>query len=81
MEPDFFENLGVLEKHHGIDFKIIRDTYGIFVSRRWDKWRPVINMLRDDLANTTAYAQFQRLDEKIQEAEVKHARKRRRRGR
>ena len=75
-EPDWFEYLGVLEKHGGIDFKVVRDAYGITVSRRWKKWRPVVEHLRDHLPNPTAYRNFQNLAEKIEEAEAKHERKR-----
>ncbi|PRC47479.1 hypothetical protein C6A85_84745, partial [Mycobacterium sp. ITM-2017-0098] len=76
MEPDWFENLAVLEKHGGIDFKVVRDSYGITVSRRWEKWHPVIEHLRDNLPNATAYREFQKLELKIREAEAKHERKR-----
>lgn len=75
-EPDWFEYLAVLEKYGGIDFKVVRDAYGITVSRRWNKWRPVIEHLRNNLPNATAYRNFQKLELKIRMAEAKHERKR-----
>ncbi|MGV0796055.1 hypothetical protein ABQF26_03750 [Mycolicibacterium elephantis] len=75
MEPDWFENLAVLEKYGGIDFKVVRDSYGITVSRRWTKWHDVIHYLRDNLSNRTAYREFQKLEKKIQKAEAKHERR------
>lgn len=72
VEPDFFEHLGVLVKYGGIDFKVVRDSYGITVLRRWDKWHSVIGLLRRELKNPTAYGQFEKLAERIRKAEAKH---------
>lgn len=81
MEPDYFEDLGVLVNHGGIDFDVVRDSLGITVARRWDKWRPFINHLRDEIANPTAFSRFEDLAKRIREAETLDERNRRRRRR
>jgi hypothetical protein len=79
MEPDFFEDLGVVVDHGAIDFQIVVDSLGRTICLRWDVWRPFVQYLRDERDMKTAFKGFQDLAVKIQEAEALAARKKGRR--
>jgi hypothetical protein len=56
-ELDYFEPLGALERHGGLDFELIRTLLGPRLIDRWELWQPSI----DALGGRAAYPMFERL--------------------
>jgi hypothetical protein len=56
-ELDYFEQLGALEKHGGVDFEMIRTLLGHRLIDRWELWQPTI----DVIGGEQAYPMFARL--------------------
>jgi hypothetical protein len=70
MEPDYFEDLGILIKYQAIDFRIVRDSLGTTVVHRWSQWKPFIDRLREEPRNRIAFCRFQELAGRIEQAEA-----------
>jgi len=64
-ELDYFEQLGALESHGGVDFELIRSLLGRRLIDRWELWRPSIEALGGD----EAYPMFSQLVRKLRSAE------------
>lgn len=60
-ELDFFEQLGALEKHGGIDFELIKTLLGRRLIDRWEMWQLSI----DSIGGPDAYPMFHRLVTKM----------------
>ena len=63
-ELDYFEQLGALEKHGGVEFELIRSLLGPRLIDRWEMWRPSI----DVIGGGGAYPMFERLVAKLRAA-------------
>jgi hypothetical protein len=63
-ELDYFEQLGALERHGGLDFELIKTLLGHRLIDRWDLWQPSI----DALGGRAAYPMFDRLVSKMRAA-------------
>lgn len=63
-ELDFFEQLGALEKHGGLDFELIRSLLGHRLVERWELWQPSI----EAMGGTAVYPMFERLVNKMRTA-------------
>lgn len=63
-ELDYFEQLGALERHGGIDFELIRTLLGLRLIERWEMWQPSI----DAIGGSAAYQMFERLVSKMRAA-------------
>ena len=63
-ELDYFEQLGALERHGGLDFEFIKTLLGRRLIDRWDMWQPSI----DALGGRAAYPMFDRLVSKMRAA-------------
>jgi hypothetical protein len=63
-EPDFFEQLGALEKYGGCDFELIRTLLGHSLIDRWEMWQPAI----EAIGGTDVYPMFYRLVTKMRAA-------------
>ena len=63
-ELDYFEQLGALEKHGGVDFEMIRTLLGRRLIDRWELWQPAIGAIGDG----QAYPMFGRLVAKMRAA-------------
>jgi hypothetical protein len=44
-ELDFFEQLGALEKHGGVNFELIKSLLGPRLIDRWEMWQPTIEAI------------------------------------
>jgi hypothetical protein len=55
-ELDFFEQLGALVEHGGVDFELVRTMLGRRLIDPWEMWRPAIDVIGGD-----AYPMFERL--------------------
>jgi hypothetical protein len=62
-ELDFFEQLGALEEHGGVDFGLIRTLLGPRLIDRWDMWQPSMEAIGRD-----SYPMFERLVTKMRAA-------------
>jgi hypothetical protein len=63
-ELDYFEQLGALEKHGGVDFEMIRTLLGRRLIDRWELWQPTI----DAIGGGQTYPMFDRLVTKMRAA-------------
>jgi hypothetical protein len=63
-ELDYFEQLGALEKHGGVDFEMIRTLLGRRLIDRWELWQPTIEVI----GGGQAYPMFDRLVTKMRAA-------------
>ena len=63
-ELDYFEQLGALEKHGGVDFEMIRTLLGRRLVDRWELWQPTI----DAIGGGQTYPMFDRLVTKMRAA-------------
>jgi hypothetical protein len=63
-ELDFFEQLGALEKHGGVDFELIKSLLGGRLIDRWQMWQPAI----EAIGGRDAYPMFDRLVAKMRAA-------------
>jgi hypothetical protein len=63
-ELDYFEQLGALEKHGGVDFEMIRTLLGRRLIDRWELWQPTI----DAIGGAQAYPMFGSLVTKMRAA-------------
>jgi hypothetical protein len=64
-ELDYFEQLGALEKHGGVDFEMIRTLLGRRLIDRWELWRPTIDAIG---GGGQAYPMFDHLVTKMRAA-------------
>jgi hypothetical protein len=64
-ELDYFEQLGALEKHGGVDFELIRTLLGRRLIDRWELWKPSI----DAMGGSGTYPMFDRLVTKMRAAQ------------
>jgi hypothetical protein len=60
-ELDYFEQLGALEKHGGVDFEMIKTLLGRRLIDRWELWQPTI----DAMGGGEVYPMFDRLVTKM----------------
>jgi hypothetical protein len=63
-ELDYFEQLGALEDHGGVDFGLVRTVLGPRLVRRWELWAPTI----EAVGGTDTYPMFTRLARKMRAA-------------
>jgi hypothetical protein len=63
-ELDYFEQLGALEDHGGVDFGLVRTMLGSRLVRRWELWAPTI----EAVGGTDIYPMFTRLAQKMRAA-------------
>ena len=63
-ELDYFEQLGALEEHGGLDFGIVRMMLGQRLVERWELWAPSI----EAIGGADVYPMFTRLAEKMRDA-------------
>jgi hypothetical protein len=63
-ELDYFEQLGALEKHGGVDFEMIRTLLGRRLIDRGELWQPTI----DAIGGGQTYPMFDRLVTKMRAA-------------
>lgn len=64
-EPDYLEDLALLIKYQGIDFRIVNDSLGYIVAYRWSLWRPTVDRLRELRDEKLIYKQFEVLAHRI----------------
>ena len=64
-ELDYFEQLGALEKHGGIDFELVRSLLGQRLIDRWEMWQPTI----EAIGGRSTYPMFDQLVAKVRAAE------------
>jgi hypothetical protein len=64
-ELDFFEQLGALEKHGGVDFEVIESLLGRRLIDRWEMWQPTI----EAIGGNDVYPMFERLVAKMRAAQ------------
>ena len=67
-EPNFFEDLGVLQKLRCISLEWIDETLGGLTVERWRLWSPTIETLRSGISGPEwprAYSNFERLARKL----------------
>lgn len=60
-ELDYFEQLGALEAHGGVDFALVHSMLGSRLVDRWELWSPSIDAMGGD----SVYPMFARLAEKM----------------
>src|ERR1700761_1101678 len=65
-ELDYFEQLGALERHGGLDFELIRSLLGRRLIDRWEMWQPAI----EAIGGPAAYPMFGRLASKMRAADL-----------
>ena len=63
-ELDYFEQLGALEDHGGLDFDLVHAMLGRRLVDRWELWEPSIHAI----GGTDVYPMFTRLAEKMRSA-------------
>jgi len=63
-ELDYFEQLGALEEHGGLDFGLVRAMLGERLVDRWELWAPSI----EAIGGVDVYPMFTRLTEKMRAA-------------
>ena len=63
-ELDYFEQLGALEEHGGLDFGLVRTMLGRRLVDRWELWAPSI----EAIGGVDVYPMFTRLAEKMRAA-------------
>jgi hypothetical protein len=63
-ELDYFEQLGALEEHGGIDFELVRALLGRRLVDRWQLWEPSVTAL----GGPNVYPLFARLARKMEKA-------------
>jgi hypothetical protein len=70
-EPDYLEDLALLIKYEGIDFRIVNDSLGYIVAYRWSLWELTAVWLRQLRGEPLVYKQFEKLAYRIAEANPK----------
>lgn len=73
MEPDFFEDLGVVVNHGAIDFELVVDSLGRTICLRWKVWKSFVEHLRVERDMPSAFSAFADLAQKVEEFEAKKA--------
>jgi hypothetical protein len=62
--PDFFEDLGVMERMGGLGLEWIRLTLGSAVQDYWRAWQPIVQAVRD-AGQPTMGENFERLAQRL----------------
>jgi Domain of unknown function (DUF4760) len=60
-EPNYLEDLGVLVRHQGIEFGVIQDSFGYLLVERWNRWKPFVVWLREEVKDETYFENFELL--------------------
>ena len=60
-EPDFFEDLSILEQTDAIDLGTIVQSLGVSIPLRWEIWQNVIHGLQRKWNDRTIYQEFEKL--------------------
>lgn len=63
--PNFFEDLGVLERVGAVSFHVIAESFGLTVTETWDKCALAVQHLRVKYQDRRVYENFERLAERI----------------
>jgi hypothetical protein len=62
-EPNYFEDLAILCHHKALDARMIRESFGELVSKRYDRWKLAILWLRE--ADPENYKHFEELADEM----------------
>ena len=74
-EPDFFEDLAILEKRGHLDAEILEDSLGAIVPERWRRWSGAIAWRIETTGNDKIYCNFKALVDKLEAREAAEKKK------
>jgi len=61
LELNFFEELAVLEKHHGVSVQLVNSLMGSIICDRWKMWSLTVVELRKVTGHKSHFEHFQKL--------------------
>jgi hypothetical protein len=70
LEPNFFEDLAILEKHGGISFSWVFDSMGELVPGSWERWERFADLMEEKTHVSGLYENFAALAKRCEEADA-----------
>jgi hypothetical protein len=68
-EPNFLEDLAILEQEGAISFEMIKKSLGGTVTGEWDHWKPTVLWMRGDQEYDLVFEHFEKLAERLRKEE------------